>query len=50
MKDKKSVEQRADRIVTQKVFDWARTQFPVKDVEISQEDFQKELEQHHHHH
>lgn len=52
MKDKKSVEQRADRIVTQKVFDWARTQFPVKDVEISQEDFRKKLSEHYeqHHH
>lgn len=48
--DQKQTDQRIDKLMSRKIFDWVKTQVAVQEKEISQEDFQKELEQHHHHH
>lgn len=48
--DQKQTEQRMDKLMSEKVFDWARTQIKVEEKEISQDDFQKEIEDHQHHH
>lgn len=50
MADQKQTEQRMDKLLVKKVFDWAKTQVQIKEEETSQEDFQKELSEHQHHH
>lgn len=50
MADKKQQEQRIDKLMVEKVFDWALTQISIPEIEISQEDFRKEISEHQHHH
>jgi len=50
MTDKKQTEQRIDKLLGRKIFDWAKTKVQIREEEISQEDFQKILESHQHHH
>ena len=49
MKDKKYLEDSYHRIQTQKIFDWTESQVKPADKDISEEEFTKMVEAHHHH-
>lgn len=50
MTDQKQIEQQADKLMSGKIFDWARTVVKINEEEISQEDFKAKVEEHNHHH
>lgn len=50
MTDKEQLESRYNKLMTQKIFDWAKQQIVPEEKEISQEDFQKLQEEHRHEH
>jgi trigger factor len=50
MKDRKFVEDTANRIQTEKVFSWAETQIHPTDKPVSKEEFTHLVEEHQHHH
>lgn len=48
--DRKQTEQRAEKLLSKKILNWAKTQINIQEQDISQEDFQKEMEHHQHTH
>lgn len=50
MEDKKQIEQRYDKLLGTKIFDWARTAVPVQEKEVSQEEFSKIVKEHNEQH
>ncbi len=50
MGEKEQLESRYNKLMTQKIFDWAKQQVEPEEKEISQEDFQKMQEAHSHEH
>lgn len=50
LQDQKATQQRAEKLLTKKVFEWARKAIPVNEKEVSQEEFSKIIEEHNHKH
>lgn len=50
LRDRKQLEQRVDKLMSRKIFDWVKSQVPIEEKEISQEDFKELVNKHSHHH
>lgn len=50
MSDSKQIESRYDKLLVQKIFDWAKTKIAKEEKEVSPEEFQKTQSEHRHQH